>query len=84
MNAERTSSGVGRGAPGAWRTILSGYVRGLNAKGFSPFPLAATRNPCQVTSDAIPIDQVASTGQYLYPHLPIDVHQSTVMLTDSG
>lgn len=35
-------------------------------------------------SAAIPIDQVARTGQYLYPHLPIDVHQSKVMTMDSG
>jgi len=66
------------------RLVLSTYAGILNAQDVSPVSLTTTRNPCQITSDAIPIDQVASTGQYLYPHLPMDVHQSIVMVIDSG
>lgn len=64
--------------------VLSTYAGILNAQDFSPVSLTTTRNPCQNTSDAIPMDQVASTGQYLYPHLPTDAHQSMVMVIDSG
>jgi len=64
--------------------VLSTYAGTLNTQDFSPVSLTTTRNPCQITSDAIPMDQVANAGQYLYPHLPTDVHQSIVMVIDSG
>ena len=64
--------------------VLSTYAGILNGQDFSPVSLTTTRSPCQITSDVTPMDQVANTGQYLYPHLPTDIHQSMVMVIDSG